>query len=164
MAVFYLCFCNYLYKSIDNALHYCYYTTNNERYYLMQEDITMSEQLTIKIKHGDSINVSCAHNPNKGVYFGLYASSASISRVLTYDLNLINNIAKKLKSLISDDNSGCFDKFEINEDEFIALGKYQDGIQIKVKSGGDFSKNGIAGFMTYEPAKTLANKLEEVLR
>lgn len=123
----------------------------------------MSEQLTVKIKHGDSINVSCTHNPNKGVYFGLQTSSASISRVLTYDLNLINSIAQKLKSLISDDNSGCFEKFEINEDEFISLGKYHDSIQIKVKSGGDFSKNGIAGFMTYEQAKTLASKLEEVL-
>lgn len=124
----------------------------------------MSEQLTVKIKHGDSINVSCTHNSNKGVYFGLQTSSTSISRVLTYDLNLINSIAQKLKSLISDDNSGYFEKFEINEDEFIALEKYHDSIQIKVKSGGDFSKNGIAGFMTYEQAKTLASKLEEVLR
>ena len=124
----------------------------------------MSEQLTIKMKHGDSINVSCAHNPNKCVYFGLHTSSASISRVLTYDLNLINSIAKKLESLIGYDNSGCFEKFEINEDEFIALGKYHDSIQIKVKSGGDFSQNGIVGFMTYEQAKTLSNKLEEVLR
>jgi len=124
----------------------------------------MSEQLTIKIKHGDSINVSCSHTPNKGVYFGLYTPSSSISRVLTYDLDLINSIAKKLKSLISDDNSGCFEKFEINEDEFISLRKYHDSIQIKVKSGGDFSKNGIAGFMTDEQAKTLSNKLLEVLR
>ena len=38
-------------------------------------------------------------------------------------------------------------KFEINEDEFISLGKYHGSIQVKVKSGGDFSKNGISGFM-----------------
>ena len=124
----------------------------------------MSEQLTFKIKHGDSINVSCVHNPNKGIYFGLQTSSASISRVLTYDLNLISSIAKKLKSLIGDDNGGSFEKFEINEDEFISLGKYHGSIQVKVKSGGDFSKNGISGFMTDEQAKTLSNKLLEVLR
>lgn len=124
----------------------------------------MSEQLTIKIQHGDSINVSCAHNPNKCVYFGLHTSSASISRVLTYDLNLIKSIAKKLKSLISYDNSGCFEKFEINEDEFIALRKYHDSIQIKVKSGGDFSQNGIVGFMTDEQAKILADHLEGFLQ
>lgn len=123
----------------------------------------MRDQLTIKIKHGDSIYISCVRSPKKRVYFGLQNSSASISRVLTYDLNLINSIAKKLKSLISDDNSGCFDKFEINEDEFISLGKYHDSIQIKVKSGGDFSKNGIAGFMTDEQAKNLSSKLTEVL-
>lgn len=124
----------------------------------------MEKQLTIKIKHGDSINISCAHNPNKSVYFDLQTPSASISRVLTYDLNLISNIAKKLKYLIGDDNSECFEKFAINEDEFILLEKCHGSIQIKVKSGGDFSENGIAGFMTYEQAKTLASKLEEVLR
>lgn len=123
----------------------------------------MSEQLTIKIKHGDSINVSCTHTPNKGVYFGLYTPSSSISRVLTYDLNLISSIAKKLKSLIGGDNGGSFEKFEINEDEFISLEKYHGSIQIKVKSGGDFSENGISGFMTDDQAKALASKLEEVL-
>lgn len=123
----------------------------------------MRDQLTIQIKHGDSINISCVRSPKKRVYFGLQSSSASISRVLTYDLNLISRIAKKLKSLINDDNDGCFEKFEINEDEFILLGKYYSSIQIKVKSGGDFSENGIVGFMTDEQAKTLASKLEEVL-
>lgn len=123
----------------------------------------MRDQLIIKIKHGDSINISCVRSPKKRVYFGLQTSSASISRVLTYDLNLINSIAKKLKSLISYDNGGCFEKFKINEDEFISLGKYHGSIQVKVKSGGDFSKNGISGFMTDDQAKALATKLEEVL-
>ena len=124
----------------------------------------MSEQLTIKIKHNYSISVSHRDHPQKGIYLGLHTSSSIISRVLTYDLNLINGIIKKLKSLINDDNNGGFEKFEINEDEFISLGKYQDGIQIKVKSGGDFSQNGITGYMTKDQAKTLASKLEEVLR
>lgn len=123
----------------------------------------MRDQLTIKIKHGDSINISCVRSPKKRVYFGLQSASASISRVLTYDLNLINRIAKKLKSLIGDNNGECLEKFEINEDEFISLGKYHGSIQIKVKSGGDFSKNGIAGFMTDEQAKALSGKLEEAL-
>lgn len=123
----------------------------------------MRDQLTIQIKHGDSIYISCVRSPKKRVYFGLQTSSASISRVLTYDLNLISSIAKKLKSLIGGDNGGSFEKFEINEDEFISLEKYHGSIQIKVKSGGDFSKNGISGFMTDEQAKALASKLEEVL-
>lgn len=123
----------------------------------------MRDQLTIKIKHGDSIYISCVRSPKKRVYFGLQTPSASISRVLTYDLNLISSIAKKLKSLIGDDNGGSVEKFEINEDEFISLGKYHGSIQVKVKSGGDFSENGISGFMTNEQAKALTTKLEEVL-
>lgn len=124
----------------------------------------MNEQLTFKIKHGSSINISCANNPSKSIRFGLQASLSSISTILTSDLNLIARISQKLKSLVNDKDSIGFEKFEVNNDEFISLGKYHDSIQIKVKSGGDFSKNGIAGFMTYEQAKTLASKLEEVLR
>lgn len=124
----------------------------------------MSEQLTIKIKHGSSINISCANNPSKSIRFGLQASLSSMSAILTSDLNLIARISQKLKSLVNDKDSIGFEKFEVNDDEFILLGRYYNSIQISVKSGGDFSKNGIIGFMTDEQAKTLSNKLLEVLR
>lgn len=123
----------------------------------------MREQLTIKIKHGSSINISCANNPSKSIRFGLQASLSSMSAILTSDLNLIARISQKLKSLVNDKDSIGFEKFEVN-DEFILLGRYYNSIQISVKSGGDFSKNGIIGFMTDEQAKTLSNKLLEVLR
>ena len=124
----------------------------------------MREQLTIKIKHGSSINISCANNPSKSIRFGLQASLSSMSAILTSDLNLIARISQKLKSLVNDKDSIGFEKFEVNDDEFILLGRYYNSIQISVKSGGDFSKNGIIGFMTDEQAKTLSNKLLEVLR
>lgn len=123
----------------------------------------MSEQLTIKIKHGSSINISCANNPSKSIRFGLQASLSSMSAILTSDLNLIARISQKLKSLVNDKDSIGFEKFEVNNDEFILLGRYYNSIQISVKSGGDFSKNGIAGFMTDEQAKNLSSKLTEVL-
>lgn len=123
----------------------------------------MNKQTIIKIKHNASIDVICFDDLNKSIRFGLQGSLASSSSIRTSDLDLIGAIVKKLKSLANNTDNGEIEKFEINEDEFISLKKYYDSIQINVKSGGDFSENGIIGFMTAEQAKTLANKLEELL-
>lgn len=123
----------------------------------------MNQKTTIKIKHNSTINLAYFYNPSKYIYFGLQGSLSSSSTIRTSDLNLIGAIVKKLKSLTNNTDNSEFEKFEVNEFEFISLGKYHGSIQINVKSGGDFSKNGIIGFMTEEQAKTLANKLEELL-
>lgn len=117
----------------------------------------------IRIKFGSFIEIYHTDTLSKGIRFVLQTSSTSISSVLTSDLKLIDGIVKKLKSLINDANIG-FEKFEINEDEFISLVKSNNNIQINVKSGDDFTKNGTIGFMTNEQAKILADHLEEFLQ
>lgn len=117
----------------------------------------------IRIKFGSFIEIYHTDTPSKGIRFVLQTSSTSISSVLTSDLKLIDDIVKKLKSLINDANIG-FEKFEINEDEFISLVKSNNNIQINVKSGDDFTKNGTIGFMTNEQAKILADHLEGFLQ
>lgn len=117
----------------------------------------------IRIKFGSFIEIYHTDTLSKGIRFVLQTSSISISSVLTSDLKLIDDIAKKLKSLINDANIG-FEKFEINEDEFISLVKSRDIVQINIKSGGDFTKNGTIGFMTNEQAKILADHLEGFLQ
>lgn len=117
----------------------------------------------IRIKFGSFIEIYHTDTLSKGIRFVLQTSSTSISSILTSDLKLIDDIAKKLKSLINDANIG-FEKFEINEDEFISLVKSCDIVQINIKSGGDFTKNGTIGFMTNEQAKILADHLEGFLQ
>lgn len=117
----------------------------------------------IRIKFGSFIEIYHTDTLSKGIRFVLQTSSTSISSILTSDLKLIDGIVKKLKSLINDANIG-FEKFEINEDEFISLVKSNNNIQINVKSGDDFTKNGTIGFMTNEQAKILADHLEEFLQ
>lgn len=117
----------------------------------------------IRIKFGSFIEIYHTDTLSKGIRFVLQTSSTSISSVLTSDLKLIDGIVKKLKSLINDANIG-FEKFEINEDEFISLVKSNNNIPINVKSGDDFTKNGTIGFMTNEQAKILADHLEEFLQ
>ena len=117
----------------------------------------------IRIKFGSFIEIYHTDTLSKGIRFVLQTSSTSISSILTSDLKLIDDIAKKLKSLINDANIG-FEKFEINEDEFISLVKSNNNIQINVKSGDDFTKNGTIGFMTNEQAKILADHLEGFLQ
>lgn len=117
----------------------------------------------IRIKFGSFIEIYHTDTLSKGIRFVLQTSSTSISSILTSDLKLIDGIVKKLKSLINDANIG-FEKFEINEDEFISLVKSNNNIQINVKSGDDFTKNGTIGFMTNEQAKILADHLEGFLQ
>ena len=117
----------------------------------------------IRIKFGSFIEIYHTDTLSKGIRFVLQTSSTSINSVLTSDLKLIDDIAKKLKSLINDTNIG-FEKFKINEDEFISLVKSRDIVQINIKSGGDFTKNGTIGFMTNEQAKILADHLEGFLQ
>lgn len=117
----------------------------------------------IRIKFGSFIEIYHTDTLSKGIRFVLQTSSTSISSILTSDLKLIDDIAKKLKSLINDANIG-FEKFEINEDEFISLVKSRDIVQINIKSGDDFTKNGTIGFMTNEQAKILADHLEGFLQ
>ena len=117
----------------------------------------------IRIKFGSFIEIYHTDTLSKGIRFVLQTSSTSISSILTSDLKLIDGIVKKLKSLINDANIG-FEKFEINEDEFISLVKSNNNIQINVKSGDDFTKNGTIGFMTNEQTKILADHLEGFLQ
>lgn len=111
----------------------------------------------IEIKHKSCIEVYF-NNQYKLFYIGLHYSYSNSATVCFKDRNMLKAIVEQLCSSDSE-----FKQFNVNEDEYISLKHSDLGIELRIKTGGDFTRNGLLGFMTKEQAKMLANALEALL-
>lgn len=114
----------------------------------------------IEIKHKSFIEVYF-NNQYKLFYIGLHYSYSNSATVCFKDRNMLKAIIEQLRS--STENEGV-KQFNINEDEYISLKRTNLGVELRIKAGGDFTRNGFLGFMIEEQVKMLANALESLLR